>query len=219
MAIDSSKEHAPGTGATTIGDNNSITRCELRNCAVTSSNLKRSTFTDCALSAASKSHLHDVYAVERSDLSHSAVTGRSAVHRSTVISSTVRDASSVKRSSVTNSLVLKGELWRATVTDCDIGDCIIHRSEFTGVILKYGVWKRGKLVGRIGNREPVMVSKGGTHIPAAELPPTSALPMVSERDVKSAFPPSDNEGHEAFDMSSDDESLDNEPDLPPPYKV
>lgn len=27
------------------------------------------------------------------------------------------------------------------------------------MILKYGVWKRGQLVGKIGNREPVMIKK------------------------------------------------------------
>ena len=172
MALAEKQLAKPDTGATTVGNGNTITRCDIQNCAVTSSWLKRCTFEDCALArvrsarrtTASKSHLHDVFAVKRSELFDSAITGRSSVYRSEVKSSTVQEASRIERSAVKNSRVRKSDIWRASVTDCHVEECTIHRSDFKGMVLKYGIWKRGQLVGRVGNHEPVMISKDGTQI-------------------------------------------------------
>lgn len=169
MTTDLKQDKNMANRTTTIGDGNSITRCKLSNCAVTSSWLKRCDFTDCALvhvrsarrTQASKCHLHDVFSVKRSEMTDSAITGRSSIQRSSIRSSTIQNATRVSRSTVARSVVQKGDLWRASVTDCFVEECVIYRSDFKNAVLKYGVWKRGKLVGRTGDRAPVFISKDG----------------------------------------------------------
>ncbi|KAJ5118033.1 hypothetical protein N7448_004320 [Penicillium atrosanguineum] len=154
-------------GATTLSDGNTLTRCSLRNCAITTTSANRCSFEDCMLaqvdsanrSAGRKSHFHDAFSLSRSDFADSIIRDRSSVHRSTVKASTVRDASALKRSTVTGSTISNGRVERSALTDCDVEECAISRSEFNGMILKYGVWKKGQLVGKIKNKEPIMIRK------------------------------------------------------------
>jgi uncharacterized protein YjbI with pentapeptide repeats len=157
-----------GSGATILDEGNTLTRCSLRNCAITTSTAKRCTFEDCMLaqvqsahrSVGRKSHFHNARSLSRSEFVDSDIRDGSSVHRSSVKSSTIRDVSALKRSTVTGSTVLNGQVWRTTLTDCDVEECAMSRSEFKGMILKYGVWKKGQLVGKIGNKEPIMMKKG-----------------------------------------------------------
>lgn len=96
--------------------------------------------------------------------------------RSTVKASTVRDVSVLERSAVSGSVLSHGQVWRSTLNDCDVEECSISRSEFKGMILNYGVWKKGQLVGKIGNREPVMIKKDS---PEAAVSTSFRLALVS----------------------------------------
>lgn len=157
-------------GTTTIGDGNTITHCNLRNCAVTSSSVKHSDFSDCVLShvrsakrsTGSKTHFHDVSYASRSTFSNSVIRDRSTVQRSDVKSSTVRDVSNVKRSTIIGSNVSRTSVSRTTLTDCDTEDCFFERCDFKAMILKNGYWKRNQLVKMVGSKEPVAVKKDGS---------------------------------------------------------
>lgn len=174
----------PSHETTTLGDGNTLTHCSLRNSAVTTSWAKRCTFEDCMLaqvrsahrSTGRKSHFHNADSLSRSDFVDSVIGDRSSVSRSTVKASTVRDASVLERSAVSGSVLSHGQVWRSTLNDCDVEECSISRSEFKGMILKYGIWKKGQLVGKIGNREPVMIKKDS---PEAAVSTSFRLALVS----------------------------------------
>lgn len=172
MSCQSKQKGNLKSGTTTIGDNNSIARCKLKNCEVTGSWLKGCTFEDCLLSqvriarrtTATKSYFHDVHAVKSSDISESTMRDGSAAKRCTMVASTIKDASKVNRSTLANCTISKGDLWRSTLKDCNVEECVIYRSNFEGLTLKYGVWKRGKLVSRVADREPIAIRKDGSMI-------------------------------------------------------
>lgn len=67
------------------------------------------------------------------------------------------DKSELKRSTITGTTISKSQIERASLTDCDVAECVVSRSDFKGMILKYGVWKKGVLVGRVGDRAPVAI--------------------------------------------------------------
>lgn len=175
----------PSPETTTLGDGNTITYCSLRNSAVTTSLANRCTFENCMLaqvrsanrSTGRKSHFHNAESLSRSDFVDSVIRDRSSVSRSTVKASTVRDASVLERSTVSGSILSHGQVWRSTLSDCDVEESSISRSEFKGMILKYGVWKKGQLVGKIGNREPIMIKKDS---PEAAVSASFRLKFVSK---------------------------------------
>lgn len=156
-----------GRGTLTTDDNNTITRSNLRNCAVTSSTVKRSTFEDCVLaqvrsahrSTGKKSHLHNVSSFRRSEVTDSTIRDKSTAHRSSIKGSNIRDESALRTSSVTRSDISHSQLRRTKLKDCQVEECMISRCSFDGMVLKYGVWKRGQLIGKIGNREPIAIRR------------------------------------------------------------
>ena len=158
------------SGASTTSDQNTISRCNVINSAITSSWLKRCQFENCALSqvrdarwtTATKSQFHNVYAIKRSEISNSVIRDLSSVRRSTVKTSTIQETTTLERSTVTGCNISNSHVWRATLNDCEVVESEISRSDFTGMILKYGVWKRGQLVGRIGDKEPIAIKRDGT---------------------------------------------------------
>ncbi|KAJ5703142.1 hypothetical protein N7488_010690 [Penicillium malachiteum] len=152
---------------TNIAEGNKITRCSISNCDISICRLKRSAFQNCTLShvrnarwtKASDSHLQNVDSVKRSQIIASMVCDGSSVGHSTVTASNIRNATTIKRSTVANSSISQSKLWRAKLDNCDVENCLIYRTNFDGMILKHGVWKRGKLVSRIGDKEPVAIHK------------------------------------------------------------
>ena len=156
-----------GNGTLTTDDNNTITRSNLRNCAVTSSTVKRSTFEDCVLaqvrsahrSTGKKSHLHNISSLRRSEVTDSTIRDKSSAHRSRIQGSNIRNASAIRTSTVTSSNLSHSQLRRTKIKDCEVDGCMISRCSFDGMVLKYGVWKRGQLIGKIGNREPITIRK------------------------------------------------------------
>ena len=56
----------------------------------------------------------------------------------------------------------RSRLFRATLKECDVEDCVVDRTEFKGMKLRNGVWKSGKLIGCVeGKDEVVAVSLVG----------------------------------------------------------
>lgn len=98
---------------------------------------------------------------------------------------------------------------------------MISRSSFEGMVLKYGVWKRGQLIGKIGNREPVAIRKDDPSLTADRgAGPSVPNPALPELDSKSQGPlPVHSLNHPDSDESAESEDSDDSEDLPPPYKV
>ncbi|KAJ5875352.1 uncharacterized protein N7473_012699 [Penicillium subrubescens] len=223
------QDSKPETGTTTIGDGNTITHCNLRNCAVTSSSVRHSDFSDCVLShvrsakrsTGTKTHFHQVSYASRSTFSNSVVRDRSAVHRSDVKTSTVKDASNLRRSTIIGSNVCHTSVSRTTLDDCDTEECFLERCTFKGMILKNGYWKRNKLIKKVGGKEPICIKKDGSGpVNYAAATCSTTVPMIPELSSKTEMPPS---GHDLHHLDSDvtleSEESDVSQDLPPPYKV
>lgn len=164
------QDSKPEAGTTTVADGNTITHCNLRNCAVTSSSVRHSDFSDCVLShvrsakrsTGTKTHFHKVSYASRSTFSSSVIRDQSAVHRSDVKTSTVKDASNLRRSTIIESNVSHSSVSRTTLNNCDTEECFLERCNFKGMILKNGYWKRNKLVKKVEGKEPICVKKDGS---------------------------------------------------------
>lgn len=149
------------------GDDNRIARCCFVNCTINNSRVKRCTLTNCVLSnvrdacrtTATKSKFQNASLVKRCEITESTIESQSSADRSTLEKSVVQNKSTLRRSNLADSTVVKSHLRRATLIDCDITECSITKSVFTGLILKYGIWKGGVLVGKKGGREPVFIRK------------------------------------------------------------
>lgn len=159
--------------SSTDGVGNTISRCSLENCTINNSNLRRCRLTNCVLSnvenaartRAKNSQFSDVILAERSDIRESTVQSGSSVHRSDLRQSIVQEKTSLERSTLTGSIASQSRLRKTSLVDCDVAECVISRSYFKGMILKYGIWKKGVLVGKTGDREPIQMKKGA--IPGA----------------------------------------------------
>ncbi|CAI7661598.1 unnamed protein product [Penicillium bialowiezense] len=161
--------------SSTDGVGNTISRCSLENCTINNSNLRRCRLTNCVLSnvenaartRAKNSRFSDVILAERSDIRESTVQSGSSVHRSDLRQSIAQEKTSLERSTLTGSIASQSRLRKTSLVDCDVAECVISRSNFKGMILKYGIWKKGVLVGKTGDREPIQMKKGA--IPGATL--------------------------------------------------
>lgn len=49
----------------------------------------------------------------------------------------------------------KSRVKRAVLTDCEVSECVVIGTEFKGMRLRFGVWKNGRLVGKVGEGEVV----------------------------------------------------------------
>ncbi|KAJ5732291.1 hypothetical protein N7493_003772 [Penicillium malachiteum] len=211
---------------TIITEGNKITRCNLSNCDISNSRLKRSAFENCALShvrsarwtKASDSHLQNVDSVKRSQISASMVCDGSSVGHSAVTTSNIRNATTIKRSTVANSSISQSKIWRAKLNNCEVENCLIYRTNFEGMILKHGVWKRGKLVSRIGDQEPVAIHKDGSVLKNLSSL-DNGLSICAELDAKSQFRIDQPEDYALDSDPSETEDSEDEKDLPPPYKL
>lgn len=107
------------------------------------------------------------------------------------------------------------------------------------MILKYGVWKNGQLVGKTGSKEPIMIEKDSPEAKVSVLfeflymlkvvlmtsqqlatLPAPSVPLVPEMDSKPRVHPDEQTPRYIdSDISLDSEDSDDSKDLPPPYKV
>lgn len=59
------------------------------------------------------------------------------------------------RSKLNHVDMFKSRVKRAVLTDCEVSECVVIGTEFKGMRLRFGVWKHGRLVGRVGEGEVV----------------------------------------------------------------
>ncbi|KAJ5818850.1 hypothetical protein N7474_004441 [Penicillium riverlandense] len=210
--------------ASNSSDGNAIIRSDLSDCAVSNAWVKRCTFKDCVInnvrahrSTARNSQLRDLNSFNSNNATDSVVQDQSYVSHSSLKKSAAREASNLRRSTLVGTAVSNSRLRRATLHDCDVTDCVISGTNFKGMILKYGVWKKGDLVGRIGDREVIAISKdsGVSHV-------HGPVPVLPELDSKSQLPrdsPPSYYAESDDNLDSDGAVSDDSVDLPPPYKV
>ncbi|OQE36942.1 hypothetical protein PENCOP_c011G07916 [Penicillium coprophilum] len=206
------------------GHGNTITRSCLNNCTINNSHVKRSTLSDCVVSkvedlsriTAQKSQFHEAATVERSDITESTVQTQSSIHRSTISQSFIKDKATVKRSTVTGTTVSNSQLERATLTNCVITECTIERCDFQGLVLKYGIWKRNELIGKVGDHDPIFIRNHGSRAgQSTSMPIGSTIPGLDPKNhARQGDPPP---SYDDDSYTSGDSGVDCG-DLPPPYK-
>ncbi|KAJ5766108.1 uncharacterized protein N7511_003724 [Penicillium nucicola] len=219
------------SSSTLSGDGNSVMRSSLQSCNIRNSSIKRCSMNDCVLSnveyasrsSAKNSTFQDVALLKRSVITDSIFNGRISAKRSTFKKAVIMDENILKRCTITGTTILKSHIDRASLTDCDVTECVVSRSDFKGMILKYGVWKKGVLVGKIGDCEPVAIkmdAAGAENFVPVSVP--APMPTVPQLDSKAVHRGADHPPAYFVDsdvsIDSEDES-DNDRDLPPPYKV
>ncbi|OGM40197.1 hypothetical protein ABOM_010975 [Aspergillus bombycis] len=183
----------------TVIANSYVRRCKLANCELV--NVCSAKSLD-----ANGSKFDDVRSIRgHTSVQNSTVTGQSTLNRSKVNGSSVTDESCLRRSHLEDVRVARSRVKRSKLQNCDVRDCVIIKTDFTGMTLRHGVWKNGKLVGRVGDNEVVMMTQDGQNIGhvSSEQLVTQDAKVWADDD-----PDSD---------SSDKESLDSY-DLPPPYQ-
>ncbi|KAF7589873.1 hypothetical protein BBP40_003585 [Aspergillus hancockii] len=182
--------------------------CILANAYVRRSRASSCEFIDVSSAKSMKAHhskFENVGPLRRSYVMNSTVMGRSMLNRSKVKGSSVTDASSLRRSDLEDVQLSQSRVKKSVLRDCDVSNCMIIKSDFTGMVLRNGVWKNGKLVGRMGENEVVAMTRDGQNLAefSSEQIVTQDAKVWADND-----PDSD---------SSDKESVDSQ-DLPPPYR-
>lgn len=144
-----------------------ITRSKISNSALSNVSARRSDISNSRVENVASarcltvkdSHLEDIRSANRCSIKNSVVSGNSVLKRSEVQDSTVNEQSSVRRSRVSRCRVAYSRVKRSALTDCDVANCILIRTDFKGMVLRNGVWKNGRLIGRMGHTE--VVAMGG----------------------------------------------------------
>ncbi|OKL62535.1 hypothetical protein UA08_02159 [Talaromyces atroroseus] len=210
-----------------------ILRSELDHCSVTGSTVERSKLQNCSVAAPNNIARTEARAtkfissklVERSQLNDSVVLGDSTLERCIVRDTIVADKSTCERSELDSSVITRSKIERSKVSDCDVMDCVMERTDFKGMILKYGIWKRGDLIGRTSDQHEVVIRPRQQPLSTAE--PSSPLPTPSfqtsgpgwkaaeaERDRLPVEDEDEEDENSLGDLedSSDDETVDPLPD-------
>ncbi|KAJ5306912.1 hypothetical protein PENANT_c003G03971 [Penicillium antarcticum] len=222
-------DESQASGSTLSGDGNTVMRCSLKGCTISDSSVKRCDLNDSVLSnveyasrsTAKNSNFEHVALLKRSEIADSVLKGRISVNRSTLSKAVIIDQSDLKRCTITGTTIVKSHIDRASLTDCDVIECVVSRSDFRGMILKYGFWKKGVLVGRIGDHEPVAIKMDAAGV-GRSVPAPVGIPAVPQLDSKAANRLADHPS--AYFIDSDvsidgDDDSDDCHDLPPPYKA
>lgn len=188
-----------------------VERSDLRNCTITTSpttetgymsdsslynvKVERSQLIDCTVAStgfvgrteAKRTNFVGCKHVERTKFEDSSVMGKSFVERSTVTRSLIADSSKCERSQLDQVVLTKSKVERSTLTDCDIMECEIQGTEFKGMILKYGIWHKGDLVGRTCNKEVVRQPRFTAMEPmiprTPEIPQIPQIPQTSQSTI------------------------------------
>lgn len=144
-----------------------IERCDIKNSSISDTNVERCRLKDCTL--ATVSNMERVHAtgtrfirpgnIERSTFEDSDVLGKSSVERARVKGSVVALSSTIKRSTLKMVSMTKAQVERSTLSNCDVTECKISGSSFSGMTMKFGIWKNNDLVGRTCDQEVVMMPR------------------------------------------------------------
>lgn len=146
-----------------------VERCNLDNCTVSAqSDIERTT--------AKATKFIGPKRVQRSEFSDSAILSDSIVERSIVRGSVVADKAFVERTELNTAVITRSRIERSKIDDCDVMDCVIDRTDFQGMILQYGIWKRGDLVGRTSQDREVVIKPRQTPVSTKETEESSGSP-------------------------------------------
>ncbi|KAI1940725.1 hypothetical protein LOZ57_005868 [Ophidiomyces ophidiicola] len=137
------------------GKSSYIEHCDLGSCSISDSHVERCCLR--ATSVSDDSHLEHSSAsrtkflgaghVEHSNFQESKVRNRAAVIRSEIKQCDLAGDSHVENS-ILNQVTLKNSMVEGVIlVDCDIKDCQISRTRLSGMMLRYGIWNDGRLVG------------------------------------------------------------------------
>ncbi|KAE8374962.1 hypothetical protein BDV26DRAFT_268851 [Aspergillus bertholletiae] len=149
--------------------NTAIHRSKLRHTVITNSYLNRCKLTNCELADvcsaksldANDSRFDHVDSIRRTSVQTSTVMGQSTLNRCKVTRSFVTDKSHLRRDQLEDVRIARSQVERSELRNCHVSDCVIIRTDFTGMSLRFGVWKNGKLVGRVGDNEVIMITEDG----------------------------------------------------------
>lgn len=152
-----SKKPPAVTITRTEASNSTLTRSSARLCTLNDSELvdvpaARSVVAKC-------STLRDVPSIRRTTAEKSLVE-KSSLARCGLKDTTVSD-SVVCRSKLDKVRLLRCRVKRTTLVECDVEDCEIFRTEFKGMRLKNGVWKKGRLIGKVAEGEVIAIGVHG----------------------------------------------------------
>lgn len=135
-------------------------RCRLQGSTtrIKHSSLRATSLTNVAHAGhvqASDSVLSNLASVSRVSIRRSSITGPAEGGRAVAVErAEVRDsalaATEVCRSTLESVRAERSQLRRTVLRDCDVGDCVIERTQLTGMRLRNGAWKNGRLVGSVG---------------------------------------------------------------------
>ena len=125
-------------------ERSTVKQTELENTTIERSNIGRSTV--------------EGGRVEYSEVKDSALRN-SRVERSNMANSIIETDSRVERSQIKDCSIRESRIERASLTRCEVANARIDRCEFTDMVLMYGIWENGDLVGRTCKKEVIVVSK------------------------------------------------------------
>ena len=167
------------------GKGSHIKGCSLTDSLVSDSNIKRSKISGSSFVAVTQarwlrtqnSSFTHVKKMKRTKCEDSSIRNTAALKSSSVKRSVIADSSVIKRSVLEDVEMRASSVQRSVLRNCDITDCDISRTNFSGMTLKYGVWRNGELVGKMGGKEVVAVSR------SADLP-LQAKVSVPKQDLE-----------------------------------
>lgn len=142
-----------------------IDRSKLENCTVTDSVVNKCTLKGCIVdprnrverTTASATKFMGAKVVNRSQLEDSDILSGSTVERCIVRNSVVAEGAVCDRTKMDNVAVTRSRVDRSNLSNCDVMDCVMDRTTFGWMTLRYGIWKNGDLVGRTSTTEEVVI--------------------------------------------------------------
>ncbi|KAL1965461.1 hypothetical protein VTN77DRAFT_5717 [Rasamsonia byssochlamydoides] len=156
---------ARGADKTSVVDSH-VKRSKLDSCSVSGARLvEYCTLSNCSLTSpkrlervkARSTNFFGAIQGERSEFEDSVVLGKSYVERCVVKTSVIADSSYCERSELEAVVMTRSRAERAKLKNCDVMDCQISGTDFEGMILKNGIWRKGDLVGRVSKDAEVVM--------------------------------------------------------------
>lgn len=147
------------------GKSSYVEHSNLNGCMVSDSYIERSNLENCTVSrvahlertSASNTKFIGAANLERNNFQESNVFGKCTVQKSDVKGSTLMDGSHVEKSQLDDAMVHKSRIFKSSLTDCDVAHSKLSKTNFTGMVLKYGIWDDGDLIGRTSREHEVVV--------------------------------------------------------------
>ncbi|EEP79987.1 predicted protein [Uncinocarpus reesii 1704] len=141
-----------------------IEHCNLAACTISDSYLGRCQLRDSRVegvghmerSTASNSELVGAGNIERSTFRDSKVGGRTTVTRSEIKQCSLGESSRVENSVLDTVFLWNSQVDKAVLTGCDVKDCKMTKTKLSGMVLRYGIWNGGDLVGRTSREHEVI---------------------------------------------------------------